>query len=279
MARSLMAIVEDKVKPERMTNNRDELRRKYWWQFGETVACSVAAIAGLERVLVLANCGATPHLAFAFLPTRHGLRRIANRFPLRTFTPPSAPSSPASHEIWARFFGSTMKDDPVYTPSDCFETFPFPDKWETRLALEAAGKTYYEYRAALMVKNNEGLTETYNHFHDPDELDSDILKLRELHAVMDRAVLAAYGWSDIRTDCEFLLDYEIDEEEWGDKKKPWRYRWPDEIRDEVLARLLELNAERAKEEDRSGATAAKKTGKKAAAKRLAKTSETEDLFS
>ena len=30
------------------------------------------------------------------------------------------------HEIWARFFGSSMKDDLRYTPSDCFETFPFP---------------------------------------------------------------------------------------------------------------------------------------------------------
>ncbi len=96
---------------------------------------------------------------------------------------------------------------------------------------------------------------------------------------MDRAVLDAYGWSDITTDCEFLLDYEIDEEEWGDKKKPWRYRWPDEVRDEVLARLLELNAERAKEEARSGAAAAKKGGKKAAAKRAPKASDTEDLFS
>ena len=96
-----------------------------------------------------------------------------------------------------------------------------------------------------MVRNNEGLTKTYNRFHDPDERDPDILKLRELHAAMDRAVLDAYGWNDIPTDCEFLLDYEIDEEEWGDKKKPYRYRWPDEVRDEVLARLLELNAERA----------------------------------
>ena len=79
---------------------------------------------------------------------------------------------------------------------------------------------------------------------------------------MDRAVLAAYGWDDIPTDCEFLLDYEIDEEEWGSKKKPYRYRWPDEVRDEVLARLIALNAERAAEEQRSGAAAA---GKRAAA--------------
>ena len=71
---------------------------------------------------------------------------------------------------------------------------------------------------------------------------------------MDRAVLDAYGWTDIPTDCDFLLDYEIDEATWGRKKKPYRYRWPDSIRDEVLARLLALNAERAAEEARSGTT-------------------------
>ena len=157
-----------------------------------------------------------------------------------------------------------MKDDLRYTPSDCFETFPFPENWETRSDLEGAGKAYYEFRAALMIRDNEGLTKTYNRFHDPGEDSADILKLRELHAGMDRAVLDAYGWTDIPTACEFILDYEIDEEEWGDKKKPYRYRWPDEVRDEVLARLLELNVERAREESRSGASAStKRKGKTA----------------
>ena len=62
-----------------------------------------------------------------------------------------------------------MEDRLRYTPSDCFETFPFPESWETDAALEAAGREYYEFRAALMVRNNEGLTKTYNRFHDPDE--------------------------------------------------------------------------------------------------------------
>jgi len=82
----------------------------------------------------------------------------------------------------------------------------------------------------------------------------DIAKLRELHATTDRAVLDAYGWTDIPIDCHFILDYEIDEGTWGRKKKPYRYRWPDTVRDEVLARLLALNAERATEEVRSGVT-------------------------
>jgi hypothetical protein len=130
-----------------------------------------------------------------------------------------------------------------------------------------------------MVKNNEGLTQTYNRFHDPDELAPEIFELRELHAAMDRAVLDIYGWSDIKTDCEFLLDYEVDDEESGNKKKPWRYRWPDEVRDEVLARLLELNAKRATEKARTGSAAAKKEGKRAAPKRTPKKRETQDLFS
>ena len=159
-----------------------------------------------------------------------------------------------------------MKDDLRYTPSDCFETFPFPENFETNPTLEAAGKAYYEFRAALMVQNNEGLTKTYNRFHDPDERSPDILKLRELHAAMDRAVLDAYGWTDLKPTCEFLLDYEEDEDEdeSGDgrrRKKPWRYRWPDDFRDEVLARLLELNRQRAEEERLSGAAAEASRGK------------------
>lgn len=125
-------------------------------------------------------------------------------------------------------------------------------KGSTRVAIENAGRQYYDFRGALMVKNDEGLTKTYNRFHDPDERSPDIHRLRELHAAMDRAVLDAYGWTDIPTGCEFLLDYEIDEETWGKKKKPWRYRWPDEVHDEVLARLLDLNQKRHEEEVAAG---------------------------
>jgi len=39
------------------------------------------------------------------------------------------------------------------------------------------------------------------------------------------------------------------------RRMPWRHRWPDDFRDEVLARLLELNRQRAEEERLSGAAA------------------------
>ena len=247
----LMALVEERVKPERLRQN-DRGAQEKWWQFIRPRPELHAAIFRLDRVLVVSRVG--QQAAFTFLPRDMVYAESMIIFPLTSYAAfCSLQSRP--HEIWARFFGSSMKDDLRYTPSDCFETFPFPEGWETHPDLEAAGKAYYEYRAALMVDNNEGMTKTYNRFHDLYETDPRVAELRELHAAMDRAVLDAYGWSDIPTACGLLLDYEIDEASWGRKKKPYRWRWPDEVRDEVLARLLALNADRAAAEARAGIAA------------------------
>ncbi|MYE63759.1 MAG: N-6 DNA methylase [Rhodothermaceae bacterium] len=248
----LLSIVEEKVKPGRSHLTRNPIgrkRKKFWWQYGSLASELHAEINKLDLVLAISQT--TSHIQFAFLSANQVFSNKLVVFPIPTFAAFCTLQS-RPHEIWARFFGSSLKDDPCYTPTDCFETFPFPVDWESLPSLEAVGETYYTFRAELMVKNNEGMTKTYNRFHDPNEHDPQIRKLRELHAAMDRAVLDAYGWTDIPTDCEFLLDYEIDEETWGKKKKPYRYRWPDEIHDEVLARLLDLNAKRYEEELVSG---------------------------
>ena len=252
----LLGIVEERVKSERakLGDNGDARRRKEkWWLWGRYTPALFAAIGGQERVMV--NSQVSAYLQFAFVPADMVFAHTTNIYALDTLAAFCVLQS-RPHEIWARFFGSSMKDDLRYTPSDCFETFPFPDGWETHPSLKAASMEYYAHRAALMIRSDEGITKTYNRFHDPYENDSDISKLRDLHVAMDRAVLDAYGWTDIPTNCDFLLDYEIDEATWGRKKKPYRYRWPDAVRDEVLARLLALNAERAAEEARAGASAA-----------------------
>ena len=255
----LLAIVEERVKPERMQLNR-RVRRERWWQFGDRQPALQTAIVGLERVLVISSVG--QYAAFAFTRADMVYSHALIVFPLPTHAAFCALQS-RPHEIWARFFGSSMKDDLRYTPSDCFETFPFPEGWETHPDLEVAGRAYHDFRAALMVENGEGLTKTYNRFHDPDETGPDIAELRTLHAAMDRAVLDAYGWRDVPTGCDFLLDHEIDEAAWGRKKKPYRYSWPDLTRDEVLARLLArllaLNADRAAAEARTGPDRTKPT--------------------
>ncbi len=274
----LMAIVEAKVRPERVKKDAKKYPRMVheWWKYWNARPELHAAIAGLERVLV--TCRHQPQWGVARLAAASVFAESLEVFPFPSHAAFCALQA-RPHEIWARFFGSSLGDTLRYTPSDCFETFPFPENWDSHPALDAAGKSYYDFRAALMVRNNEGLTKTYNRLHDPDERNADILKLRELHAAMDRAVLGAYGWNDIPTDCEFLLDYEIDEEEWGDKKKPWRYRWPDEVRDEVLARLLELNARRAKEEAAAGVGASLTGRKERRAEGKTSENKTEDLFS
>ena len=267
----LYRIVEERVKPVRLKDNRESYR-KYWWQFAEKRGELSSLLANYDRILM--HPFTASHVVFAFVPATTVVSGPHNIFLLRKYSAFLILQS-RIHETWARFFASSLKDDLRYTPSDCFETFPFPADWEENEAMEAAGREYYECRAALMVRNNEGLTKTYNRFHDPEERSPDILELRRLHAAMDRAVLEGYGWQNIPTACEFLLDYE--EEDSDDesvettgkkkskKKKPYRYRWPDEVRDEVLAKLLALNAERAAQELLAGATKrmVKKVAKKA----------------
>ena len=124
----LLAIVEQRVKPERMAQ-KDRGARDIWWQFIRTRPELHTAIAGLPRVLAT-NCGATPHLGLTFFPASTVFANTLDIFPYETCAAFCALQS-RPHEIWARFFGSSMKDDLRYTPSDCFETFPFPDGWDT----------------------------------------------------------------------------------------------------------------------------------------------------
>jgi hypothetical protein len=68
---------------------------------------------------------------------------------------------------------------------------------------------------------------------------------------MDHAVLDSYGWQDLKPVCDFFPEF--DEEEGEDdagrpRKKKYRYRWPDDVQDEVFARLLNLNRQSALEE-------------------------------
>jgi hypothetical protein len=241
----LLAIVRQRVKPEREQDNR-EVRRRYWWRFAERAPALYASVRGLDRVLAVSRVG--ERLGLAFVPADRVYADSTVIFVTSTF-PALCTLQSRVHEVWARFFASSLEDRLRYTPTDCFETFALPDVFESDPDLETIGREYYEFRAALMVDRNEGLTKIYNRFHDPEERSNAIGELRRLHDAMDRAVLDAYGWTDIRPTCEFELEWQEDRAENGRRrKKPWRYRWPEPVRDEVLARLLALNAQGAEEE-------------------------------
>jgi type II restriction/modification system DNA methylase subunit YeeA len=121
------------------------------------------------------------------------------------------------HEAWARGTGTQLREVESgfrYTPTTCFETFPFPRPTDQqREAIAAATRELVRLRdgwlnppgfdpAALAVRT---LTNLYNQRP---------TWLANAHAALDGAVLAAYGWpADL----------------------------PD---DEIRARLLALNFER-----------------------------------
>lgn len=242
----LLAIVEKRVKPERDTQNRDALRER-WWQYAEKRPGLTRALKRLR--ITHCTCRHSPWHAFTRVPADLIFADSTVVVVEESFGMFSALQS-RPHEVWARFMASSMKDDLRYTPTDCFETFPFPDQYETSETLELAGREYYEFRAELMIRNNEGMTETYNRFHRPDERSAEVAELRRLHDKMDRTVLGAYGWTDIEPVCEFFPEF--DEEDEDDSSSPGRvrqvkhrYRWPEYIHDEILARLLALNVKRA----------------------------------
>ena len=105
-----------------------------------------------------------------------------------------------------------------------------------------------------------GLTELGNRFHDPCERDPCIVRLREIQCEVDRAVLDAYAWNDIPSKRGFHADAGNDAGDEQNDADPFRYRWPDEVHDKVLARLLNLNQKRYAEEVAAGLHAEK--GKK-----------------
>ena len=259
----LMKIVEKFVRPERnkLKDNIDGKKyKREWWKFGRRGVKLYNKINSMRNVLAVSRVSSNFSVAamqsnFVFADSC-----IVFAFDKKCQL---AALQARPHEVWARFFASSMKDDLRYTPSDCFETFPFPPDFETSEALEAAGQTYHDFRAALMIENDQGMTKTYNRFHDPLDTTPGIVRLRELHAEMDRAVLTAYGWDDLAARANpVFLEKPADENGRGyqpgepedDHTYQGRLFWPSDFRDEVLARLLALNAERAEEEREAGLT-------------------------
>ena len=251
----LFKIVEANVKPERRKSKNAEVRQFPWWKYWRSRE-ELYRIIGSHSHCLVANAGASPHHTIARLPVGPVFSHALAIFAFSDFGSFAILQS-RIHEIWARVFSSSMKDDLRYTPSDAFSTSPFPKRFESNTVLANSGKAYHDHRAAMMVARNEGMTKTYNRFHDRTETSEDIQRLRDLHAAMDRAVLEAYDWHDL---AESAAPIFLDESNEDDHTYQGRLFWPSDFRDEVLARLLVLNAERHAEDVLLGIAPGKKGG-------------------
>ena len=287
-------IVERLVKPERILNN-DKMAREKWWQFLRMRPELYRTIESLERVLVVARVGKYQAFVFSQCDKVFHEKIVVTVFSDCEFV---SLLNSEFHQCWARKYSSTLGGLSTvnYSPSSCFETFPFPQNLtnEIKLGLKQIGESYHEHRKKLMLKMQLGLTKTYNQFHNKqlsvinddlsereiekqysretlnlwkhlkrkenacsfNEAVEGIFKLRRLHKTMDETVLKAYGWEDIDLSHDF---YEVDYLPENDRV---RYTISPDARKEVLKRLLKLNHEIHEQEVKAGLHTKGKTKKK-----------------
>lgn len=243
-----LAMVRERVLPARLAiKSKSKAAQKlktFWWRFGRRTPTLDKALVGLERCLVSAQT--TKHLCLAFQPTDRVFSQKLWVFPRDDYGFFGVMQS-RLHEMWVWLLSATMKSDLSYCASDCFDNFPFPE--DSALSMvEDAAQGLYEARSRLMAEREQGLTTTYNQLKSDERLDEDIENLRSLHVGLDRAVLAAYGWSDIEPPAYASTDV----------KSIKRFE------DEVIDRLFSLNAERGRLERSLGlATKSRKPTKRA----------------
>ncbi|MEO9613000.1 MAG: DNA methyltransferase [Nitratireductor sp.] len=222
--------VLENVKPERDKNNRESYR-KNWWIFGEPRKDLRPALENLPRYI--ATVETTKHRVFQFLDASI----LADNMIVVVASDDAhhlAVLSSRVHTTWAPILGGWLGygNDPRYSKSRCFDPFPFPDASDAlREKLRAAGEELDVTRKKVLAEHPDlTMTRLYNvleklkageRLSDKDEdvkTRGLVLILKELHETIDRLTAEAYGW-------------------------------PHDLSDEdILERLVALNAERAKEE-------------------------------
>ena len=200
--------VKTHVKPSRDKNN-DRQRREYWWRHGRSGAELRLALS--EKTRQIATPGVSKHRVFVWLEPNVVVTNAIFAFG-RDDDYFFGVLHSRAHEAWTlkmcTYLG--VGNDPRYTPTTTFETFPFPwppgkepvDHPKVKAIAEAARQLVQKRDAWLNPTGapeaelaKRTLTNLYN--ARPSWLDG-------LHRALDAAVLAAYGWPDGTPDAAVL---------------------------------------------------------------------------
>jgi type II restriction/modification system DNA methylase subunit YeeA len=192
--------VEQHVKPERMKANRAHYRNR-WWIHGETRPGMRRALEGLPRFLCTPRV--SKHRMFVWLAPETLADSATVAFARQDDYFFGVLHSRA-HEVWSLRMGTWLGvgNDPRYTPTTCFETFPLP--WPP------GAEPWRDPRVHAIADAARELSETRERWlNPPGASEADLKKrtltnlyndrptwLANLHAALDRAVWAAYGWDD-----------------------------------------------------------------------------------
>jgi hypothetical protein len=100
-----------------------------------------------------------------------------------------------AHWLWFTEKSSTLTERFRYTPHSVFDTFPWPQNPTAAQvkAVAEAGRTLHEFRRERMARNGRlTLRDLYRSLEQPGKN-----PLKDLHAALDAAVMAAYGWETL----------------------------------------------------------------------------------
>lgn len=117
------AYVVQNIKPDRITKSEPALR-DYWWRFGRPRVELRTAIGRLQRFI--ATVAHSKHRFFVWLPVTTSPDQALITFAREDDTTFGLLHS-RLHELWSLRMGTSLEDRPRYTPTTCFETFPFPE--------------------------------------------------------------------------------------------------------------------------------------------------------
>ena len=246
-----LTIVETRVKPQR-ASNRDRRRREIWWQFTRPTLDLYDALRDAPHALVASRV--SKYVMHATVPTQmvfdvgtNVVLYSSHRFGIL---------SSSLFRAWVRQYGSSLRTDVRYTVTDCFETFPFPPQSDPVVAI---GREYDASRRHAMTQRGIGLTAFYNLVNNRLCRDDDIDSFRELQRRLDDCTLNAYGWGDV------VLSHD-----YRDTYRGLRFTIGPEARQEVLARLLQLNYARYADEVAAGLHDKKKGKRKGSGRRTSR---------
>jgi type II restriction/modification system DNA methylase subunit YeeA len=201
--------VRTHVKPIRDTNRRKRTRER-WWIHGEARPGLRKALGKLKRCIVTPEV--SKHRIFAWMNTDivpdHKLHVIARDDDYMFGILQSH-----IHEVWtlAQCSWIGVGNDPSYSSSRTFETFPFPWAPKVALADDQRAKGIATAASELVKKRNAWL---HPQGASREELKKRTLTrlyneaptwLTDLHRKLDHAVLAAYGWPKNLSDDEILI--------------------------------------------------------------------------
>jgi Eco57I restriction-modification methylase/restriction-modification enzyme MmeI-like protein len=226
----------------RLSASGGELAGK-WWRYRRPALELQAAVKDLQWVFACAIV--TKHLAISLVPRQNVMSKNTIVFATNKWAFFACVQS-TLHELWAREFSSTLETRLNFSPTDCFETFPFPPENDV---LDEIGLRYHEHRRQTMLARSEGLTDVYNRFHDPTDKATDVTKLRDLCVEMDQRVADGYELSNLHLGHDFHKT-----------KQGVRFTIDKAARSTVLDRLRTLNQKRYEQEIEAGLHQKKVTG-------------------